>query len=396
MKLTGKDQYVFPMVNETMKFLDKKLGYKFKDKVVCSLKDHDWVKDHTGVDGYILRFGVTASRRGYNQAPNTIHHGFQNLLGTPTPKVQALVLSMETADQPLGVLFLFDNSCESVTPEIESDEQYTTLYIYSSHIHRSKSPPINILNMGQNKLGCYPESSNMYATAKTKMECELPSGFRATLTKFYGCIRDTVEEPRAWKSYGFHDQKRRLQTGLESAVNKNVQTFNDTLEKLFSDHLYEGVAMNAKGIAKQQYLIRELFKNPERLRRMMETYEQQQGSNLLAEIDKVEDDVALLQKAVCKHKVVHFQASDKVLHMGESDDQQEWFATLDDFIAAIDPVVTNKMCILDATMDRKTNQTPYVAGVGFAMDEKQSGSMFGNTFIRMYDLDSQNDGDIEG
>ena len=387
MRLTGQDQDMYPMVKETVKFMDKQLGYKFKDKVVCNLRDHEWVKDRIGIDTTILRcsnnVGQAISFRDMKHLAKV----------EATPKVQALVFSMETAEQPLGVLFLFDNSCWSALPTLPSEEQYTTLYIYSPFIHRQKNPPINIARVSLGTVGCYPKTNSMYATAKTKMEHQLPNGFRATLKKFYTVIKGQVEAPnKEWgRGYVFTDQKRRLQATLERAVNKNVRTFNDTLEKLFSDHIYEGVAVKAESISKQQYLIRELFKNPERVRHVMETYEQQQGLNLLAEIDKVEDDVALLQKIVCKHRVLHYHGSDKVLHVGEFDEEHRWYPSIDDFTAAIDPMVINKLCILDAAMDRDSGQTPYVAGVGFAMDQAETGSVFGNTFVRMYYLDSQND-----
>jgi len=386
MRLTGQDQDMYPMVKETVKFMDKQLGYKFKDKVVCNLRDHEWVKDHIGFDEAILQF--------LDNTPNgTTRYDHHRVNGLGVPKVQALVFSMEAIEQPLGVLFLFDNSCWSAQPAVAAGWQYTTLYIYSPFIHRSKTPPIKIARVRMDTVGCYPKTSCIYATAKTKMEYQLPNGFRATLKKFYTSIKAEVEAPnKEWGSgYVFTDQKRRLQSILEQAVNKNVRTFNDTLEKLFSDHIYEGVAVKAATISKQQYLIRELFKNPERVRHMVETYEQQQGLNLLAEIDKVEDDVALLQKIVCKHRVLHYHGSDKVLHVGENDMERRWFPSIDDFTAAIDPVVVNKLCILDAAMDRASGQTPYVAGVGFAMDQVERGTVFGSTFVRMYYLDSQND-----
>ena len=391
MRLTGQDQDMYPMVKETVQFMNKQLGYKFRDKVVCNLRDHEWVKERIGIDTTILQCSTPNGITRYDTRPS-IRENFPSR--TAAPKVQALVFSMETADQPLGILFLFDNSCWSALPTLPSEEQYTTLYIYSSFIHRQKTPPINIARVTMGTVGCYPKTHSMYATAKTKMEYQLPNGFRATLKKFYTSIKAEVEAPnKEWgRGYVFQDQKRRLQATLEHAVNKNVRTFNDTLEKLFSDHIYKGVAVKAASISKQQYLIRELFKNPERVRHVVETYEQQQGLNLLAEIDKVEDDVALLQKIVCKHRVLHYHGSDKVLHVGEFDEEHSWHPSIADFTAAIDPMVINKLCILDAAMNRDSGETPYVAGVGFAMDQAETGSVFGNTFVRMYYLDSQNDG----
>ena len=79
------------------------------------------------------------------------------------------------------------------------------------------------------------------------------------------------------------------------------------------------------------------------------------------------------------------------MHVDEFGEAYSWYSSITDFIAAAHTnEFTNKLYILDAAMDRDSKQTPYVAGVGFAMDEPEAGSMFGNTFVRMYYLDSQN------
>ena len=187
-------------------------------------------------------------------------------------------------------------------------------------------------------------------------------------------------------------EKDRHKHYFVSAVEKEINKFNQVLEKLYSDHVYNGV--KGVGLNKEKFMVRELFKSPEQLRSMFESHERQQGTNLLEEVTKMEEDAEAFSNMVSKIGVTHFQASDKVVvcSIGKGDEKfTRWYQNFTDFMESEDSLVTNKIHILDTALDRDKGKSPYIMGVGFSIQESEDGQLFGKTFRRSYLLDSQFD-----
>ena len=143
-------------------------------------------------------------------------------------------------------------------------------------------------------------------------------------------------------------------------------------------------------------MVRELFKNPVQLRSMFESHERQEVTNLLEEISKTEEDAEASSKMVGSVGITHFQASDKVVvyvmeKLSRKVEFVRWHQNFTDFMESEDSLITNKIHILDAAIDRDKGRSPYISGVGFSFQDSEDCQLFGKTFKRSYLLDSQFD-----
>jgi len=308
---------------------------------------------------------------------------------------------MDKIEQPLALMLFFDSSCDSVFPVLNPSEQKTTLYIYSNYWQRAKSPSMRPLNIDRADLDFYKDSC-MYANKDIRLRSDkLPTNFRTLLTQFHKVVNPVVEGTYAPSVPSMRDleyEKDKHKHYFVSAVEKEINKFNQVLENLYSDHVYNGV----EGVGKEKFMVRELFKSPEQLRSMFESHERQQGTNLLEEVTKMEEDAEAFSNMVSKIGVTHFQASDKVVvcSMKKGKDWEEWaenmkftrwYQNFTDFMESEDSLITNKIHILDAALDRDKGKSPYIMGVGFSIQDSEDGQLFGKTFKRSYLLDSQFD-----
>jgi len=386
---------VFPMVTEAIKFLDKKLGYKNKNNIVADIHSGKWLNDTVryGSSGSFL--AVRKSDGDQIRWRKNIPCGDVEIPFTEEPLVQVLALTMDKIEQPLALMLFFDSSCDSVFPVLNPSEQKTTLYIYSNYWQRAKSPSMKPLNIDRADLDFYQDSC-MYANKDIRLRYDkLPTNFRTLLTQFHKAVNPVVEgayEPDMRSMRDLEYEKDRHKHYFVSAVEKEINKFNQVLEKLYSDHVYNGV--KGVGLNKDKFMVRELFKSPEQLRSMFESHERQQGTNLLEEVTKMEEDAEAFSNMVSSIGVTHFQASDKVVvcSVGKGNEKfTRWYQNFTDFMESEDSLITNKIHILDAALDRDKGKSPYIMGVGFSIQESEDGQLFGNTFRRSYLLDSQFD-----
>ena len=418
MKVSIEDDLtVFPMVKETIKFLDKLIGYKSKNEIVANVYGASWLYSdgHTNTNVNRKEFLITVKTNGENEERTRWRKSLP--IGTlpecdevpydDEPLIQSMVLSMDKVEQPLAVLVFFDNRCGSVWPSVSEFEGCSTLYMYSDFISRAKAPSLRIPHIKNTQLGFRPAEHCWYASSKAKLDREsLPSNFKTILKEFISKntkVRNLINsvQPEDGKMSGTADvynaayfisaQQSQHKSEFAQDVNLAVDNFNQVLEKLHADHIYQGVNGFSAEIKNENYLARALFKNPEPLRNMFESYEKQHNTNLLEEITKMEEDAKDFAAMKGTVAVTHFQASDKVVVYGMKNEFFRWYQNYTDFIESEDPLITNKIHILDAALDRTSDKSPYISGVGFTIEESEYGKLFGKTFRRSYLLDSQFD-----
>ena len=138
---------VFPMVTETIKFLDKKLGYKYKDEIAADIHSVKWLNDTVKHSSSAALLAVRKSAGGQIRWRKNIPNGDVEIPFTGEPLIQVLALTMDKVEQPLALMLFFDSSCDSVFPVLSPNEQKTTLYIYSNYWQRAKSPSMMPLNI---------------------------------------------------------------------------------------------------------------------------------------------------------------------------------------------------------------------------------------------------------
>ena len=388
---------VFPMVTETIKFLDKKLGYKYKDEIAADIHSVKWLNDTVKHSSSAALLAVRKSDGGQIRWRKNIPNGDVEIPFTGEPLIQVLALTMDKVEQPLALMLFFDSSCDSVFPVLSPNEQKTTLYIYSNYWQRAKSPSMKPLNIDRADLDFYQDSC-MYANKDIRLRSDkLPTNFRTLLTQFHKIIKATVEGTHKSYDVPIRDlgyEKDRHKHHFVAAVEEEINKFNKVLEKLYSDHVYNGV--KGVGLNKEKFMVRELFKNPVQLRSMFESHERQEGTNLLEEISKTEEDAEAFSKMVGSVGITHFQASDKVVvyvmeKLSRKVEFVRWHQNFTDFMESEDSLITNKIHILDAAIDRDKGRSPYISGVGFSFQDSEDGQLFGKTFKRSYLLDSQFD-----
>ena len=193
--LAGKAGHplVFPMVKETIKFLDKKLGYKEKDKIHATVHDGKTFCDryphpNKRKDFLVVNKTDGEQTRWRKRIPNeyvmeTDSEQLTDYSGEVL--IQVLALTWDKEEEPIALMYFFDNRCNSVWPKVDTDEERTTLYVYSPELHREKSPSVTIKNVGMNELGWWSNNC-AYATSDAKLDSDkLPSNFKSLLTTFY-------------------------------------------------------------------------------------------------------------------------------------------------------------------------------------------------------------------
>ena len=306
-------------------------------------------------------------------------------------------------------MYFFDNRCNSVWPKVDTDEERTTLYVYSPELHREKSPSVTIKNVGMNELGWWSNNC-AYATSDAKLDSDkLPSNFKSLLTTFYKKLvytgdgipkEDLSVMAPAWRTLSniasnAKEEEDNMASSLATDLNTKASNFNYALEELFKKHRWEGEDLDNK-VYTGKFMIRDLFTDPQYMKALIASHEDWQGMNNLEEIAEVEEDIKTFTSRVTKSIVTHFEASGKIAVCDVENRKvihtsTRWYQNFDDFVESEDPLYVGKINVLDAAIDNETQKSPYISGVGFTIQQDEDGVLFGKTFRRIYILDSQYD-----
>tara|TARA_R100001082_G_scaffold90248_1_gene56707 strand:+ start:488 stop:1786 length:1299 start_codon:yes stop_codon:yes gene_type:complete len=418
--LAGKAGHplVFPMVKETIKFLDKKLGYKEKDKIHATVYDGKTFCDRyphprKRKDFLVVHKTDIGETRWRKRIPNeyvmeTDSEQLTDYSGEVL--IQVLALTWDKEEEPIALMYFFDNRCNSVWPKVDTDEERTTLYVYSEEFgDREKAPSVTIKNVGAHELGWWSRNC-AYATSNAKLDSDkLPSNFKSLLTTFYKKLtytgdgilkKDLSVMAPAWRTLAniarnAKEEEDNMASSLATDLNTKASNFNYALEELFKKHRWEGEDLDNK-VHTGKFMIRDLFTDPQYMKSLIASHEDWQGMNYLEEIAEVEEDIKTFTSRVTKSIVTHFEASGKIAvcdveNRKVIDTSTRWYQNFDDFVESEDPLYVGKINVLDAAIDNETQRSPYISGVGFTIQQDEDGVLFGKTFRRIYILDSQYD-----
>jgi hypothetical protein len=399
---------VHPMTRNVADYLQEAIGFENTQYFTFEVKDDNWVK--TWGDSYSTKWSYrTLGRKSdypYNDVYNDKWMDFED-------NVQVCLVSTRTLKIPVGMILLWEHNYDT-DGKFSCD---TYLYILDKSTMREKNPSVKLRQEMLTTVGFNQKDDAGYAVARnTMVEDDLPNNFKQALAKFVR--RREANHNDALKDHHAYIGHKKVRAGTpssiltwsenneikkhrESAENKTdtaISKFNQTLKQLYRDHVYEGVATNASNISVESYLYRELFKNPDRMVNLFKDMEAREGTDLLKQITKAEEDVVDCHNFTLTH-MVKLQMPKRAGWVEEfyqtGSSQGEvcgyYFHNMDN----LDKDITRKIAVLNACMENRF--TPYIVGVGFAYktytSELQMTFDKDNDNVIIYMLDGQ---DVEG
>ena len=381
---------VHPMTRDVASYLQEAIGFDNAQYFTFEVKDSNWVK--TWGDSYSTKWSYRILGKNPSYPYNDMYQDqwmdFNRTPSCPTNNsfennVQVCLVSTRTLKIPVGMILLW----EHWEPEERACDTY--LYIMDKSTGREKNPSVKIRQEMLTTVGFNQKDDAGYAVAKnTMVEDDLPNNFKQALAKFVrrreanhndalkdhhayiGHKRVRAGTPNSILTWSENNEIKKHRESAENKTDKAISKFNQTLEQLFKDHVYEGVATNASNISVESYLYQELLKDPDRMANLFKDMEAREGTDLLKQITKAEEDVVDCHNFTLTHMVKlqmpkragwveEFEYS---YQTGSSQDEvcSYYFYNMDN----LDKDITRKIAVLNACMENR--YTPYIVGVGFA------------------------------